>query len=144
MSQEGIFAVVLVVVSGSTFYQRLDRPEHGIGSLGGIFSGSWVNSPNGRWMLAWLYPLHDAGTIIVASSSSLNNDVAVVSSCFSGHSHLVESHLVLEHLEEAPQQHASHDDPGDVLAASGGRSLKGAAVAGDLADPLHRLDQQVS
>jgi len=80
--KRGILAVVLVVVGGSTFCQRLDRPEHGIGSLGGIFSGGWVNGPNGRWMLAWLYPLHDAGTIFVASVaacvSSLNNAVVVV------------------------------------------------------------------
>jgi hypothetical protein len=44
-----------------------DRSEHGIGSRGGIFSGSWVNSPNGRVMLAGLSPLHDAGTIFAAS-----------------------------------------------------------------------------
>jgi len=39
------------------------QTEHGFGSRGGIFSGSWVNGPNGRLMLAGLYPLHDAGTI---------------------------------------------------------------------------------
>jgi hypothetical protein len=67
--------------SGSTFYQRLTgrsgvlsvpttaRSDHGFGSRGGIFSGSWVNSPNGRWMLAGLYPLHDAGTIFCFSTT---------------------------------------------------------------------------
>ena len=37
---------------------------------GGIFSGCWVNGPNGRWMLAGPYPLHDAGTFFAFSYSS--------------------------------------------------------------------------
>ena len=54
------------------------QTEHGIGSRGGIFSGSWVNRPNGRAMLAGLYPLHDAGTIFsFRCRFSLNNAVAV-------------------------------------------------------------------
>jgi hypothetical protein len=53
------------------------QTEHGIGSRGGIFSGSWVNSPNGRVILAGLYPLHDAGTIFFSRCRfSLNNAVA--------------------------------------------------------------------
>ena len=55
------------------------RSEHGIGSRSGIFSGCWVNCPNGRMMLAGLFPLHDAGTIFCCRCFclSLNNAVAV-------------------------------------------------------------------
>jgi len=54
------------------------QTEHGFGSRSGIFSGSWVNGPNGRVMLAGLYPLHDAGTSFsFRCRFSLNNAVAV-------------------------------------------------------------------
>ena len=46
-----------------------------------------------------------------------NNAVIIVN--ILSRPHLVESHVVLEHLEEAPQQHPGHDDPSNIFAAFG-------------------------
>jgi hypothetical protein len=120
--------------------------EHGIGSRGGIFSGSWVKTvhwpsrPNGRWMLAGPYPLHDAGTIfccllLLPSEQRCCRCFAVCSS--SGHPNLVEAHAVTQHLKDAPQQHPGHDDPRDILAVFARGSLVSASIPWNLADPLH-------
>ena len=54
------------------------QTEHGFASRGGIFSGSWVNGPNGRLMLAGLYPLNDAGTSFYSFSQSFSQSSALL------------------------------------------------------------------